>query len=634
MADIMSFSPLWGEWHIKELVGKGTFGAVYKAEKEEYGETYTSAIKHISIPPENMTREMMIAEGVGTSEKTISLYCDTLRNQIINEIKFCYKLRGNTNIVSYEDHCIIPKASGIGYDIFIRMEMLTALPKYLAEHPFDQQDVIRLGISLCEALCVLDQNHMIHRDIKPANIFVNSLGTYKLGDFGESKVLSNSSIGMTVRGTYVYMSPEISKGESANITADIYSLGLVMYRLLNGNRAPFLPVGDVPIDSAAVESANIRRLNGESLPMPAYCSDRQLGEIILRACSFRPADRWQTPKAMKKALETVLERRTDPAGAQNSGLPVQPTGSFTQADGTFTQSAGTFTQSAGSSTQPIGPMTQPTGSFTQSAGGMGGYYNQSQQMYSGGMGQQYGPSDPFSNPPLRSDGGMQQYSVPDRSTPVYGGEPQGPKKSKKVPIIIGICVGVLLVVGGIIAVVALSGNNNNDSQSSGTSSVPSSSYVYSYPASSQPSFVTSSQPSYDYSLDDSSEPSFVTSYPASSQPVSDDSGTMTISEFLQTTQGQNEMSVVKEMASQSEFVESCQVYAEGDNDMIIEVVMVSDFLLDKKTAQDNLKQSESSLRNSIKQTMTYYSVKPFNMVYRYYNSSGVLQLEYRIDYNG
>ena len=52
MSDAMSFSPLWGEWHIKELIGRGTFGAVYKAEKEEYGNTYTSAIKHISIPSE------------------------------------------------------------------------------------------------------------------------------------------------------------------------------------------------------------------------------------------------------------------------------------------------------------------------------------------------------------------------------------------------------------------------------------------------------------------------------------------------------------------------------------------------------------------------------------------------------
>ncbi len=330
MADIMSFSPLWGEWHIRELVGRGSFGAVYKAEKTEYGNTYTSAIKHLSIPPQNMTKEMLVSEGIATDDKTLSLYCDTLRDRMINEINFCYTLRGNTNIVSYEDHCIIPKSSGIGYDIFIRMELLTALPKYLSEHNMNEREVIKLGIELCEALNVLHMNHIIHRDIKPANIFVNSRGVFKLGDFGESKVLSNSSMGMTIRGTYAYISPEISKGEGGNITADIYSLGLVMYRLLNGNRAPFLPVAGQPVDSVAAEKANIRRLKGEPLPAPAFCTDPMLSNVVLKACEFRKESRWQTPDEMKKALEAIRDRRgvtvTQPYSAtyQTTALPVQP----------------------------------------------------------------------------------------------------------------------------------------------------------------------------------------------------------------------------------------------------------------------------------------------------------------------
>ena len=329
MADIMSFSPLWGEWHIKELVGKGTFGAVYRAEKTEYGNTYTSAIKHLSIPPQNMTKEMLVSEGIATDDKTLSLYCDNLRDRIINEINFCYTLRGNTNIVSYEDHCIIPKSTGIGYDIFIRMEMLTALPKYISEHQMSEREIIKLGIELCEALRVLNMNRIIHRDIKPANIFVNPMGVFKLGDFGESKVLSNSSMGMTIRGTYAYISPEISKGEGGNITADIYSLGLVMYRLLNGNRAPFLPVTGQPVDSAASEKANIRRLKGEPLPAPAFCSDPMLSNVVLRACEFRRESRWQTPDEMKKALEAIRDRQgvslDKPfAPAYQPAVPVQP----------------------------------------------------------------------------------------------------------------------------------------------------------------------------------------------------------------------------------------------------------------------------------------------------------------------
>lgn len=306
MTDATAFSPLWGEWYIKDLIGHGSFGAVYKAEKTEYGNTYVSAIKHLSIPPDNMTKASLAAEGMATDNHSLQMYCDTMRDQIIREINFCYTLRGNTNIVAYEDHCIIPKTDGIGYDIFIRMELLTALTQYMTEHPLTEGDVIQLGIAICEALTLLDQQHMIHRDIKPANIFVSSRGTYKLGDFGESKVLSGHSVSMTVRGTYSYMSPEISKGTTADITADIYSLGLVMYRLLNGNRAPFLPMNQPTVDAAAIELSNIRRFRGDPLPPPAFCRNAALASIVLKACAFYPQERWHTPQEMKQALTALL----------------------------------------------------------------------------------------------------------------------------------------------------------------------------------------------------------------------------------------------------------------------------------------------------------------------------------------
>lgn len=177
----------------------------------------------------------------------------------------------------------------------------------MCEHKFTEQEVIRLGIDICSALEVLNVHKMIHRDIKPANIFVNSFGVYKLGDFGESKVLSDVSAGMSVRGTYSYMSPEISRGESADIRSDIYSLGLVMYRLLNGNRAPFVPANTQAVSAIEQEQSNIRRFKGEPLDPPKYCTNPVLSNIVLRACEFDQNNRWHNPAAMKKALESLRD---------------------------------------------------------------------------------------------------------------------------------------------------------------------------------------------------------------------------------------------------------------------------------------------------------------------------------------
>ncbi len=319
MVDVSNFSPLWGEWYLKDRLGKGAFGAVYRAVKTEYGNTYISAIKHLPIPPGDISVKELISEGIIQNESSLPKYYDYIRDKIINEINMCYTLRGHTNIVSYEDHCIIPRAGG-GYDIFIRMEFLTSLPDYMQMHKFTYDDVINLGIEICSALTVLKKHHMIHRDIKPANIFINAMGDFKLGDFGETKVLSGSTVGMTVRGTYSYMSPEISMGRPANITADIYSLGIVLYRLLNGNKSPFVPVDTDTSSSSEIEAANARRFSGERLPLPHFCDDHELAGIIMKACEFDSAERWQTPEEMKYALEELSRKKRNAPSVKRSAV--------------------------------------------------------------------------------------------------------------------------------------------------------------------------------------------------------------------------------------------------------------------------------------------------------------------------
>ena len=115
------------------------------------------------------------------------------------------------------------------------MELLSSLVNKTADS-FSEAETVKIGMDICNALELCQKAKIIHRDIKPSNIFVNANGDYKLGDFGIAKVLSGATSGMSKKGTYSYMAPEIYKCEPANYTSDIYSLGVVLYKLLNKNR--------------------------------------------------------------------------------------------------------------------------------------------------------------------------------------------------------------------------------------------------------------------------------------------------------------------------------------------------------------------------------------------------------------
>ncbi len=302
---IRKFEPLFGEWHAESLIGAGSYGRVYKAYREEFGERYYSAIKYISIPADEY--EITSLRDDGMDDESITTYYTALAKDVAAETRLMSKLKGYSNIVSYEDSRVIPKANGFGYDVFIRMELLESLSERTRKASFSQDDVIGLGMDISTALEVCGEHGIIHRDIKPDNIFINSHGDYKLGDFGIARQLEKTATFMSKKGTYNYMAPEVYKGEKYGATCDIYSLGLVMYRLLNKNRLPFFPEYPLPITPADKEKALLDRLSGK--PMGSPCNaDESIADIIRTACAFDPSNRFSSPKAMKDALVQLKYR--------------------------------------------------------------------------------------------------------------------------------------------------------------------------------------------------------------------------------------------------------------------------------------------------------------------------------------
>ena len=297
-------------WKIIRLLGEGSYGKVFEIERSEFGQTYRAALKVITVPQSKAEIGSILSEGMSTTQA--EAYFHGIVEELVHEFSIMFKLKGTANIVSCEDLRVLEHPDGIGWDILIRMELLHPLLPYVYQHPMARRDIIRLGIDICKALELCQRYNIIHRDIKPENIFISDNGDYKLGDFGIARTIERTSSGLSKKGTYSYMAPEVYAGKEYGFSVDTYSLGLVLYRMLNKNRGPFLPQPPEAITFSSREQALARRMSGEPLPRPFYGEGR-LGEIVLKACAFDPKDRYSSPQQLRQELEAILYTQTDAA---------------------------------------------------------------------------------------------------------------------------------------------------------------------------------------------------------------------------------------------------------------------------------------------------------------------------------
>lgn len=401
MTDCSKYEPIFGAWYLKKKIGAGSFGEVYEIERREFGRVYRSALKVMSVPFNDDEIRAMMADG--TDMKSIAAYYEGVVKDIAEENAIMSELKGNSHIVSYEDHQIIRHEDGVGYDILIRMELLTSLIDHLLHNPMTESDVIKLGKDLCQALIVCEQKKIIHRDIKPGNIFLSDTGDYKLGDFGIARSIEKSTGELSRKGTFTYMAPEVYKGEKYGVGADIYSLGMVMYYLLNCRRMPFLPLPPDPVTYNQKMDALRQRMEGGRFPAPHEASPA-LSEIVMKACSYDPEDRFSSAEEFLEALEAVGEggsrplrhgsgktapqpprRRPGPAGEEKTELLKEipdPTGGRTMGTGSSAQMRSSWQEASqrkpaaagtvgGGYYDPEGRTVLDTGQF--SSGSFGSY---------------------------------------------------------------------------------------------------------------------------------------------------------------------------------------------------------------------------------------------------------------------
>ena len=275
-----------GKYDVQRMLGKGATGTVYLAK-----DTFTG--KEVAL--KTIEPEVFRDPEFGT----------VYRSQFLNEASLAGKLR-HPYIVNILD-AVVGDDSG-----HIAMELVTGgdLSKYVTSGKLlPVADVLQIGFKCCGALEYAANQGIVHRDIKPANIMIASGTEVKIADFGAAVLKKSQVVQTAALGSPYYMSPEAIQGKMLTFHSDMYSMGVVLYELLTGQR---------PFAGANLEALMAQILKGEPTPPSALRKElpKSIDAVVLRAMKKDPVQRYETwPEfalELAKAGELVLPPGTIP----------------------------------------------------------------------------------------------------------------------------------------------------------------------------------------------------------------------------------------------------------------------------------------------------------------------------------
>ena len=292
MSDIKLVSPLLDGFAIGDPISCHDGVCCYPAMKENSDEKYI--VKVISVPASQKQLDALLLTGAYKDAAGALEYFKELTDGIVVEAETLQKLSKLEGFLPYDGWQVEPMYDGkLGYQIYLVSSYKRSLEKFLRRNPMTHLGAVNLGLDLCAALAICRRAGYMFVDLKPSNIYLTGEREYRIGDLGFASLKSLKYSNLPSKYRSPYTAPELHDAlATLNPTADVYSLGMILYQLYNNNQLPFQ-----------------NRAPREELPMPLN-ADYEMAEIIMKAVAPDPRHRWQSPIEMGKALVGYMQRNT------------------------------------------------------------------------------------------------------------------------------------------------------------------------------------------------------------------------------------------------------------------------------------------------------------------------------------
>jgi serine/threonine-protein kinase len=267
-----------GRYELREELGRGAMGVVYHAHDPVIGRDVAVKTMRLSTEGTGMSREELLG-------------------------RFQTEARA-AGLLTHPNIVVIYDAGEEGGLFYITMEMVEgrSLQTMLdGRQLFPLPRVMKLMEQVCSALDFAHQHNVVHRDIKPANLMLTADDTIKITDFGTAKILQFGTAQTAhVMGTPSYMSPEQVKGKPVDGRSDIFSLGVILYELMTGEK---------PFPGQNITTVIYKIINEDPIPPRSLDSSIHpgLSTVITRALAKDPKARFQTCHELLEALKNYRE---------------------------------------------------------------------------------------------------------------------------------------------------------------------------------------------------------------------------------------------------------------------------------------------------------------------------------------